>query len=308
MKLTVNGEPLAYRRVGHGEPLVLVHANISDMRSWSPLEALLADHFHVITYSRRFAYPNRPIAPGADDPFEVHAEDLVALIEAQRLGPVHVLGNSSGAFIALLAARQRPDLVRSLSLEEPPVMSMFTPALPPRPTDVLRLLFTAPGALAALVHFGARTMAPSVDAFRRGDDEAALHAFGRGVLGNAAYARATPARRAQMRDNLAAHRAALLGVGLPSFTPDEARAVAVPTQLLRGAHTSPLQRRVNRRLAALIPGARDVVVPGASHFVHEDNPSAVAAAMLDFTTAWRGGRHGVRRSAADPLDAPARIG
>lgn len=85
-----------------------------------------------------------------------------------------------------------------------------------------------------------------------------------------------------MRDNLAVHRAALLGAGLPVFTPEQAKALTVPTQLIRGVNTSHFQRRINQRLAALIPGARDVVVGGASHFVHEDNPSAVAGVVREF--------------------------
>ena len=85
-----------------------------------------------------------------------------------------------------------------------------------------------------------------------------------------------------MMDNVSAHRAAVLGAGLPVFTAAEAAAIETPTQLLRGVDTPGFQRRVNQRLAALIPGAVDVCVPNASHLVHEDNPQAVAAAIRTF--------------------------
>ncbi|WP_380169757.1 alpha/beta fold hydrolase [Jannaschia sp. R86511] len=291
--LLVNDERLECRVVGHGPTLVLVHANISDIRSWEPIEALLAENFRVINYSRRYAHPNRPIPAGADDPLEVHVEDLVSLIEAQAEGPVHLLGCSSGAFISLLVATRRPDLVASLSLEEPPVVSMFVGSLPPRVSDMVRLLLTDPDAVLAFAKFGARTMSPAVKAFQRGDDEAALDAFCEGVLGRQAYRRVTAGRRQQMLDNLAPHRAALLRPGLPAFTPAQARALTVPTQLIRGASTSHFQRRVNQRLAALVPGARDVVVGHASHLVHEDNPADVARAVLELAgrTGPAAGRH-----------------
>jgi pimeloyl-ACP methyl ester carboxylesterase len=122
--MTVRGEPLAYRRTGDGEPLVLVHANLSDMRSWGTIEPRLAGDFEVVAYSRRYAHPNRPIPAASDDQLDTHVQDLIALVEDLDLGPVHLLGNSSGAFITLLAASQRPDLVRSLSLEEPPVVDV----------------------------------------------------------------------------------------------------------------------------------------------------------------------------------------
>src|SRR3954449_12511987 len=282
MTIDIGDEQFAYRRTGSGQPLVLVHASISDMRSWEPVESLLGDRFEVINYSRRFSYPNRPIDRGVDDLLEVHVRDLIALIEEQELGPVHLLGNSSGAFVSLLVADQRPDLVRSLSLEEPPVVSMFLQALPPKPVEMLRLLVTAPGAAVAFAKFGAGTMSPTIKAFQQGNDDAALDAFARGVLGAEAYANLSAARRQQMRDNLAAHRSALLGAGLPAFTPEQAKALMVPTQLIRGEDTPDFQRRINKRLAALIPDARDVVVDGASHLVHEDNPSAVASVVREF--------------------------
>ncbi|MBC8070319.1 MAG: alpha/beta hydrolase [Deltaproteobacteria bacterium] len=265
--------------------MVLVHASISDMRSWDSLEPLVAEHFRVVNYSRRFAHPNRPIQDGVDDALARHVEDLVALIEKLRLGKVHLVGNSAGAFVCLLAAQQRPDLVRTLTLEEPPVISMFFQTLPPKPSEVFKLLFASPGALVALVKFGAGTIGPATKAFAAGRNDAGLELFARGVLGDTAYAKISATRKQQMTDNLAAHRAALLGAGLPVFTAADAAAIEVPTQLLRGSDTPGFQRRINQRLAGLIPGAEDVCIPAASHLIHEDNPQAVAEAIRTFCTA-----------------------
>ncbi len=284
--ISINGETFAYRESGRGDPLVLVHANISDLRSWAPLESPLAEHFRVINYSRRFAYPNRPPEDGGDDGLPQHAADLITLIETLRLGKVHVVGNSSGAFAALLAAQRRPDLVRSLTLEEPPVVSMFLRALPPGPLEMLKLLFTSPAALFALARFGAGVIGPATQAFRRGDDVAAVEIFARGVLGERAFAQITEERRRQMLDNAKAHRATLLGAGLPVFTAADAAGIRMPVQLLRGANTPGFQQRINQRLAEFIPGASDVVIPDASHLVHEDNPHAVALAIRSFCNAY----------------------
>lgn len=281
-EIDVAGVSFAYRESGRGDPMVLVHANISDMRSWEPLEPLVAEHFHVINYSRRFAYPNVPPDDSVSDTMSQHVEDLVALIEKLGLGNVHLVGNSSGAFVCLLAAQSRPDLVRSLTLEEPPVVSMFLRALPPKPGELLKLLLSSPGALVELVAFGAGTIGPATKAFQQGNDGAALDVFARGVLGNAAYAKITSARKQQMSDNVKAHRATMLGAGLPVFSAADAASIKAPTQLVRGSDTPGFQRRINQRLAGLIPGARDVCIPNASHLVHEDNPQAVAAAIRTF--------------------------
>lgn len=73
-EIDINGASFAYRDRGRGEPMVLVHANISDLRSWEPLEPLVAEHFLVVSYSRRFAHPNHPIDGGDDDALAPHAE------------------------------------------------------------------------------------------------------------------------------------------------------------------------------------------------------------------------------------------
>jgi pimeloyl-ACP methyl ester carboxylesterase len=47
------------------------------------------------------------------------ARTVIEVIEQQRNGPVHLIGNSMGGAVALRAAARRPDLVRSLTLISP---------------------------------------------------------------------------------------------------------------------------------------------------------------------------------------------
>ena len=53
-----------------------------------------------------------------------HEDDLAALIEALADGPVHLVGTSFGGSIALGLAARRPELVRSLVVHEPPLLSL----------------------------------------------------------------------------------------------------------------------------------------------------------------------------------------
>jgi pimeloyl-ACP methyl ester carboxylesterase len=282
MRIDMGGVPLACRDSGIGDPMVLVHGNLGDMRSWESVERLLAADFRVINYSRRYAHPNPPADDGVRDMIAHHVDDLLALLERLGLRRVHLVGHSAGAFVCLLAAQKRPDLVRTLTLEEPPVLSLFLQGLPPKPGEMLRLLCSSPGALFALVKFGAGAIAPAIQAFQRGDDTAALDHFLRGIVGSAAYGRITPARRQQMLDNLKAHRALLLGPGLPVLTAQDAAMLGVRTQLVHGSDTLAFQRRINLRLAELMPNCVSACIPHASHFAHEDDPRAFAAAVRVF--------------------------
>src|SRR4051794_31994714 len=178
----VDGTALAYRETGSGEPVVLVHGTASDLRMWEGQRPALGVDRRAIAYSRRYAWPNEDIAPGLDDQMPPHVADLLGLLHALDAAPAHVVGHSWGGFVALLAAIREPQAIRSLVLCEPPVLPLFA-STPPRPAELLRLAARRPRTAAALVRFGAGTIAPAQRAFRRGDDAAGLARFGRGVLG-----------------------------------------------------------------------------------------------------------------------------
>ena len=281
---SVNGVSLAYHDIGHGEPLVLVHANISDIRSWNPVATTLAEKFRVITYSRRYAWPNDAVEDGVADPWETHADDLGALITKLQIAPAHVLGNSTGATIGLLLARQQPELLRSLILEEPPLISLFLPKTPPSLLEVVKLAWWHPWSFFPVMHFGATVIAPTTTAFKKGDNEAALRAFSRGVLGDEFYRCLGRTRIEVMRMNIKPHRALFCYGGLPQFSEDDARKIEVRTLVMTAKETVPSQKHINRRLVELLPDATEVFIEGASHLMHEDCPEEVVRAVLKFVS------------------------
>ncbi|MGY1639067.1 alpha/beta fold hydrolase [Geodermatophilus sp. SYSU D00742] len=281
-RVVVDGARLAYRELGSGEPVVLVHGGISDLRTWAAqLEPLAARH-RVIAYSRRFARPGADVPPGAADPMPVHVDDLVALLRELGATPAHLVGNSWGAFICLLTAIEHPDAVRSLVLEEPPLLPLVLgPGTRPHAGVLARSLLRHPGATLGVLAFGVRTFAPMAWAARRGDPERAWQLFARGVLGAAAFRALTEERRQQMRENATTLQPALRA-GFPPLSGTDLRAVRVPTLLITGARSPRVVRALSRWLASLLPEVEQLQVPGASHLVHEDQPGLVNAAILAF--------------------------
>src|SRR5882672_9419797 len=110
---------------GEGRPVLFVHGSVSDHRTWQPQIEAFSRHYRAIAYSRRYHWPNQPIANGADYAMWGHVNDLEAMIVSLGVGPVHLVGHSYGAFIGLLLACRRPDLLRSLVLAEPPVVTLL---------------------------------------------------------------------------------------------------------------------------------------------------------------------------------------
>jgi pimeloyl-ACP methyl ester carboxylesterase len=184
--VSVDGTALAYREQGEGEPVVFVHGDISDLRTWEQQIPAVGASYRAITYSRRYARPNEDIEPAVDNQMLPHVDDLAAFLRAIDAAPAHLVGNSWGAFIALLTAVRHPDLIRALVLEEPPVLPQFV-STPPRFPELLRLLILRPRTTIALIGFGAKVIGPVQKAFRRDDDEIAMLTFVNGVLGRDAY-------------------------------------------------------------------------------------------------------------------------
>jgi pimeloyl-ACP methyl ester carboxylesterase len=283
--VAVNGATLAYREVGDGEPVVFVHGDLSDLRSWDPLLPIVGSSYRAIAYSRRFAPPGEDIPPGVDNQMLPHVEDLAAFLGAVDAAPAHLVGSSWGAFISLLVAIRHPHLVRSVVLGEPPALTLFV-GMPPRPPELLRLLATRPRTALAIIGFGARVISPAEKSFRRGDDEGGRDAFVGGVLGKERWRALPEARRQQADQNLSTLKASMLGAGFPPLGDEEVRGVRAPALLVAGEHTRAIFRRILDRLEELLPDTERVTLPGATH-TQEENPQALGEFVVEFISRHR---------------------
>jgi pimeloyl-ACP methyl ester carboxylesterase len=101
-----------YEERGSGDPLVLLHGGLVDARFFEHNIGALAAHFHVFATDLR-AHGHTPDVEGPLT-FDVMAQDTIQFIEEVVGGPAHLVGHSNGAFVALLVALRRADLVRRL--------------------------------------------------------------------------------------------------------------------------------------------------------------------------------------------------
>jgi pimeloyl-ACP methyl ester carboxylesterase len=119
----INGLDLYCEQTGAGEPVVLVHGAWTDHHTWDRIVPVLARSFLVLTYYRRgHSESERPPGQGS---IREDVADLGALIEQSRLAPAHVVGNSFGGSISLRLASERPDLLRSVNVHEPPLRGLL---------------------------------------------------------------------------------------------------------------------------------------------------------------------------------------
>lgn len=267
------------REQGKGPTVMLIHGSASDRRTWRPLAARLESRFRLLSYSRRYHWPNTAAGDGTDYTMEAHVEDLVAVIERSADGPVNLIGASYGGFMSLLLSIHRPDLVARQVLIEPPVVTLFL-SDPPKPGEALRVLVTKPRLGFELLRFGATGLVPATRAAEKGEMDKAIGIFGPASLGRDAFDRLSPERWQQVEANNI--RAEYLSRSLAPVTAAEIRSVTTPTLLVSGADSPRLWPMLADHLHTLMPNSKRIVVPRSSHIVQEDNPDGLASAVSEF--------------------------
>ncbi len=124
-----DGTIIAFDRVGQGPALILVAGAIATRAAAAGLSAALAPHFTVFAYDRRGRGESGDTAPYAA---LREVEDIEALIDGVG-GSVFVFGHSTGAVLALEAARLLPPTITKLAVYEPPFL--IDDSRPPAPED-----------------------------------------------------------------------------------------------------------------------------------------------------------------------------
>jgi pimeloyl-ACP methyl ester carboxylesterase len=114
---------LAFDDTGESElpPVVLLHGLSAARSTWRPLTDALAGRYRVVAIDDR-GHGESSHAPGTYL-LDHYAADVIALLEDRLDRPAALVGHSLGGVIAASVARKRPDLVRGVLLEDPPLFA-----------------------------------------------------------------------------------------------------------------------------------------------------------------------------------------
>lgn len=254
--IRANGLEIAYERVGHGPPLVFVHGAAEDGRVWRPQLAELADEFTVIAWDE----PGAGRSSDVPDDFTLadYANCLAALIEALALAPAHVAGVSWGGTVTQELYRRHPQLVATLILSD--TYAGWKGSLPEaevraRVAAVHQMLAASPG------RFG-----PTLPGLFAGEPPAEflpmLEEIARTVRPASVKRALLVMAEADQRDLLPR--------------------VAVPTLLVWGELDARSPLSVASQFERAIPNAKLVVIPGAGHVSHLEQPGHFNDAVREF--------------------------
>ena len=254
-----DGTTIAYVRAGTGPAVVFATGAFNDHTTCADLAAALEQDHTVVTYDRRARGRSGDTAPYA---IEREIEDLAAVIDVAGGSAdegAAVFGFSSGGNLALAAAAAGVR-VTHLALYEAP-FALGT--LPARPADL-------PARLTALIADG-----------RPGDAVALFQTEGVGIpAALVEQFRASPgwASLVAIAQSTVYDATITSVLGMPTAA---MQAVDVPTVVITGAQTWPGLPESAAALAALLPHARHVVVPGgADHGIPAEATASVVRDLL----------------------------
>lgn len=270
-QILVNGTELNYIEQGTGVPVVFVHGSLGDYRTFNFQFEPFSKHFRVISYSRRYHYPNKWKGDGKDYSVALHANDLASFIKELATEPVHLAATSYGAYVSLYMASKNPELVRSLVLGEPPILPW---------------LEKVEGGKALKDEFLTNSFGPARDAFKAGKMEEGVGLFIDGVMGQGTFSRLNPRAKGSMLDNAEEMKAETTADDYFSpFTFEDASKIQSPVLLLSGERSPKLFHLIVDSLEKCLPQSKRVLVPDASHSMQTGNYQFYNKVVLDFLAA-----------------------
>ncbi|MEV0629999.1 alpha/beta fold hydrolase [Nonomuraea wenchangensis] len=102
-----------------GEPVLFVHGNVSSAAFWRDTMAALPGRYRPLAVDLRGFGDTEPAPVDATRGLRDYSDDVLELVEAMGLAPVHLVGWSMGGGVVMQALRDRPSVVRSVTLVNP---------------------------------------------------------------------------------------------------------------------------------------------------------------------------------------------
>lgn len=227
-----------------GEPLLLLEGLGGDLAGWRRNIPHLAAELRVVAFDHRGN--GRSTAPDEPMTMATFVDDALALLDHVGIDRGHLYGQSFGGMVAQELALSRPERVRSLVL--------------------------------ACTHPGVRHAVPGRVAVPKGRPWEALY--------SARFLREHPdeveadLRAGTPQAPAMARRQWEAMQGFDAY--DRLPSLRVPTLVLHGTEDRTVHPDNARVLAERIPDARLVLLEGAGHVYHAEQPEAADAAVMEF--------------------------
>lgn len=256
--IEIGGRQLQYidqGEEGQSPVIIFIHGGLDDYRCWQFQIDSFSKKYRAISYSRRFAYPNKWIGNVAqDNTIEDNAKDLAELIRKLDLAPAHLVGASYGAFTALYCASKNPELAKTMVLNEPPIMQFLARSSIKEDAELFQ-------------RFRTRVLSPTQNASRIRDFRKAAQVAIDGIMEYKNYFGQLPDEGKQfLIDNAKSIESELESTISTSYTMESVKQVTtIPTLLVKGELSPKYFLRIIDILSDNMPKSEQIVIPNISH-------------------------------------------
>ena len=111
------GQSVFYKEYGAGKPLIFLHGNTASSKLFEPLMPLYAGKFRCILIDFSGNGKSDRVTKFSPDMWYDEALQTIALVEHLQCGKADLIGTSGGAWAAVNAALERPDLFRTVTAD-----------------------------------------------------------------------------------------------------------------------------------------------------------------------------------------------
>jgi non-heme chloroperoxidase len=240
---------------GQHPTIIFIHGGLDDYRCWQFQIDSFSKKYRTVSYSRRFAYPNKWIGNVAkDNTIEDNAKDLAELIRKLDIAPAHLVGASYGAFITLYCVSKNPELAKTMVLNEPPITEFLARSNLKEDVELLQRVRT-------------HIQSPTEDAFKRGDFKKAAQTFIDRVMDIENFFEQLPEQdRQYLMDNAKSLEGELESAIPSSFTIEDVKQITtIPTLVVKAELSLKSFLRITDILYDNMPNTEQIVIPNVSH-------------------------------------------
>lgn len=282
--VAVSGTELFVKRMGAGEPIVVVHGGpVLEHGYLLPYLAPLAEAYELIFYDQRLSGRSAGTADPESIRLTTFVDDIEALREALGLGQIHLMGHSWGGLLAMRYAIRYGDTLRSLVLLD----SMAASSELWQAEEAALAERITPEAQAELDAFR------QTEAFQQRQPEAIATMLSMSFRGQFTDPANADLLELYVPDDYVSRseQFGAMMVDLESFDfYDELATVDAPTLVLYGAD-EPGATVGGAAIADALPNATLELIPAAGHFPFIENPIACLATIRAFLAQASGQGH-----------------
>jgi len=265
--ITSTNDSLNVTTRGTGQPVIFVPGLIGSEYGYRALIARLdtTKYQTIVIEPLGFGSSDRPA--DADYSFTAQADRIATIVDDLVEGPAWFVAHSVGASIVFRLAYRHPEIVRGVvSLEGGITESLATPGFRTAMKFVPVFRMMGPRAIMGIM----RQQMASASANDAWISEETILGYGAG------YRRDFDASLNALR--------AMSRAEEPESLRDNLGSIRCPVVLVLGAseHKSGPSQDAVEIMGHAIPNFSVTTIAGAGHFVHEENPDAVAVALQDF--------------------------